>query len=224
MLDVPKRDRAAERREATRREVVAAAWVLAQEQGLAEFTLRDVAARVGMRAPSLYTHFESKHAIYDAMFGQAWTDYERVAQAELTDLPQDPRAVVRRAGRVFFDFAVANPARHQLMSQRTIPGFVPSPESYAPAVRVLERGRQLFAECGISDSTDFDIWVALLGGLVNQQLANDPGGTRWSDLLDRAMDMWADGVGLPPEPATQSRQTPDPSGPRPRTPAPRSTS
>ena len=34
-----------------------------------------------MRAPSLYTHFASKHAIYDAMFGQAWSEFERVALA-----------------------------------------------------------------------------------------------------------------------------------------------
>jgi AcrR family transcriptional regulator len=93
-----------------------------------------------MRAPSLYTHFESKHAIYDAMFGQAWSDYEQVALAEFANLPQAPRAAVRRGSRVFFDFAVANPARHQLMNQRTIPGFEPSAESYAPAVRVLQLG------------------------------------------------------------------------------------
>ena len=40
-----------------------------------------------MRAPSLYTHFESKNAIYDAMFGQAWRDYEQVAVAELGRTP-----------------------------------------------------------------------------------------------------------------------------------------
>ena len=57
MLVIPKRDRVAERREATRGEIIEAAWQLAQEQGLAEFTLRDLAETVGMRAPSLYTHF-----------------------------------------------------------------------------------------------------------------------------------------------------------------------
>ncbi len=223
MLGKPRRDRAAERREATRREIVDVAWVLAQEQGLAEFTLRDVAERVGMRAPSLYTHFESKHAIYDAMFGQAWTDYEQVDLAELADLPQAPRAALRRGARTFFDFAVANPARHQLMNQRTIPGFEPTPESYAPAVRVLEQGRQLFRDRGISDGADYDIWVAMIAGLIDQQLANDPGGTRWSALLDRAIDIWADGVGLPPDPPAQSRRTNQQQGPRRRTPATRST-
>ncbi len=207
MLVAPKRDRVAERRESTRQEIVAAAWVLAQQQGLAEFTLRDVAERVGMRAPSLYTHFASKHAIYDAMFGQAWTDFEQVELAELADLPNAPRAAVRRAARVFFDFAVANPARHQLMNQRTIPGFEPTPESYAPAVRVLDHGRQLFGALGLSDGADYDIWIALIGGLINQQVANDPGGERWSAMLDRAVEIWADGVGLPTDPPT-TRSTP----------------
>ena len=163
-----------------------------------------------MPAPSLYTHFQSKHAIYDAMFGQAWTDYERVALADLADQPAAPRDAVRRIGRVFLDFAVANPARHQLMNQRTIPGFVPSPESYAPSVRVVERGRQLLRDLGVNDSADYDIWVALIGGLVNQQLANDPGGTRWSALLDRAVDVWADGVGLPSPGRAKHEDSPPP--------------
>src|SRR4029450_840261 len=175
MFVAPKRDRAAERREATRMEILDAAWELAQEQGLAEFTLRDLAERGGMRAPSLYTHFASKNAIYDAMFGQAWSDFERVARAEFAELPQAPRAALRRAARVFFDYAVANPARHQLMNQRPIPGFVPSADSYAPAVRVLELGRQLFRNVGVTESSDFDIFTAMIAGLISQQLANDPG-------------------------------------------------
>jgi len=224
MLDLPKRNRVAERREATRGEILEAAWELAQQQGLAEFTLRDLAERVGMRAPSLYSHFESKNAIYDAMFGQAWSDFEKVALAELTELPKAPRAAIRRVARVFFDFAVANPARHQLMNQRTIPGFVPSAESYAPAVRVLELGEQVFRSLGLTDPSDNDIWDAMLVGMVNQQLANDPGGTRWSAVLDRAMDIWADGVGLPPDPPARNRRATQPQGPRRRTPATRSTS
>ena len=222
MLETPKRDRVAERREATRGEILEAAWELAQEKGLAEFTLRDIAERVGMRAPSLYTHFASKHAIYDAMFGQAWSEYEQVALTELADLPEAPRAAIRRSARVFFDFAVAIPARHQLMNQRTIPGFEPSPESYASAVRVLELGRQIFHQHGIADPGVFDIWVAMIAGMINQQLANDPGGTRWSALLDRAVDIWADGIGLPPDQPRQNRRTPSQQARRRQSPATRS--
>jgi AcrR family transcriptional regulator len=224
MLDLPKRDRIAERREATRGEILQAAWELAQEQGLAQFTLRDLAERVGMRAPSLYSHFPSKHAIYDAMFGQAWSEFEQVALAELPELPQAPRAALRRIARVFFDFAVANPVRHQLMNQRTIPGFEPSADSYAPSVRVWELGEQVVRSLGLTDQSDNDIWDAMIVGMINQQLANDPGGTRWSALLDRAIDIWADGVGLPPDPPAHNRRTDEPDGPRLRTSATRSSS
>lgn len=228
MLVMPKRDRLAERREATRAEILEAAWQLAQEKGLVEFTLRDLAERVGMRAPSLYTHFASKSAIYDAMFGQAWSDYEQVALAELAELwaklSQNPRAAIRRAARVFFDFAVANPARHQLMNQRTIPGFEPSAESYAPAVRVYELGKRIVHDLGVTDASDFDIFTAIVAGLINQQIANDPGGTRWSALLDRTIDLWADGLGLPPHPPAQNRRSTQRRRARRQSPAARSTS
>lgn len=201
MLETPNRDRTAERREATRREILDAAWAVAGEVGLAQLTLRDVAERVGMRAPSLYSHFASKHAIYDAMFGQAWAAYEEQERKFLETLPPHPRTAAKLLARHFFDYAVADLARNQLLNQRTIPGFEPTPESYAPAVRVLELGRATLASLGVTDRGDFDIWIALIGGLADQQLANDPGGDRFARLLDRALDMWADAVGLPPEPS-----------------------
>ena len=41
--------------------------------------------------------------------------------------------------------------------------------------------------------------TAIIGGLVDQQLANDPGGDRWGRLVDRVVDMLADNLGLPPD-------------------------
>jgi AcrR family transcriptional regulator len=201
MLGTPTRDRKAERREATRREILAAAWDIAREVGLNQLTLRDVAARVGMRAPSLYSHFDSKLAIYDAMFGQAWSDYE----ATLTDLeagmPDHPRAAIQHISRHFFDYAVADLPRYQLMNERIIPGFEPSAESYAPSLRVLANGRANVTALGDVSADDFLIWLSMLGGLINQHFANDPGGDRSSRVLPRAIEMWADGVGLPSAPS-----------------------
>ncbi len=171
---------------------------MAGEQGIAQLTLREVATRIGMRAPSLYTHFNSKNAIYDAMFADAWTEFLSVAQAS-DDTSLGPRATLRQSAHVFFDFAVANLARHQLMNQRTIPGFEPSAEAYAPAVRVLEDFRALLARFGVTRQEDGDLCIALIGGLVDSQLANDPGGDRWGRLVDRVVDMLADNLGLPPE-------------------------
>lgn len=196
MLEMPLRDRQSERHKATRAEILAAAWEIARERGLAELTLRDVATHVGMRAPSLYSYFPSKMAIYDAMFGQAWSDYVTAVDEAEPRLPSAPRDALKAIARQFFDFSVADLARHQLMNQRVIPGFVPSPASYAPAVEVLERGRAHLARLGVEGAEKLDLFTALLGGLVNAQQANDPGGDRWSRLVDDAMDMFADHVGL----------------------------
>jgi hypothetical protein len=76
----------------------------------------------------------------------------------------------------------------------------------------------------VTDPADSDLFTAMIDGLINQQLANDPGGTRWSALLDRAVDVWADGVGLPPDPQAQGQRTTHPPGPPRRTTATRSTS
>jgi AcrR family transcriptional regulator len=196
MLGTPIRDRAAERRAATRQEILDAAWEVAREQGLAQVTLRVVAERVGMRAPSLYSHFESKDAIYDAMFADAWTECLQVMQGCATRTPRTARGALRLYARTFFDFAVGDLARHQLMNQRTIPGFVPTAEAYAPAVEVLEMLHAALDKLGVTRQEDVDLYVALIGGLIDAQLANDPGGNRWGRLLNRTIDMYADNVGI----------------------------
>jgi AcrR family transcriptional regulator len=199
VLGRPSRDRKTERRTETRREIIDAAWQLAAEKGLAQLTLRDVAELVGMRAPSLYTHFASKNAIYDAMFGDAWTRYHEHAQAAAAHEPVTSRAALRYWARVFFDFAVEFPARHQLMNLRTLPGFTPGPESYAPSVAVMTDFVARMTRHGAGRQDDVDLFVGIVSGMIDAQLANDPGGDRWSRLLDRAIDMFADDVGITDE-------------------------
>lgn len=199
MLGTPSRDRVAERREATRQEILDAAWHVAREKGLAQLTLKDVADLVGMRPPSLYSHFASKTAIYDAMFADAWAEYHALLTRAIAALPDTPRARLHELGRIFFDFAAADIARHQLMNQSILPGFEPTPEAYAPSVRTMELFVELMTGMGLTDTADIDLATSVITGLVNQQLANDPGGDRFSRLLGRAIDMYADHVGLPQE-------------------------
>lgn len=198
-LGKPNRDRRTERRAAVRAEILEAAWAVAAEKGLAGLTLRDVATRIGMQPPSLYSHFASKNAIYDAMFGQAWSDYDEADRAATERPPASPRERVLQRCLVFFDFAVADLGRTQLMNQRIIPGFEPSAEAFAPSVRTVDRAVADLAELGVTDRGDIEILFSIIGGLADQQLANDPGGDSRRKLLERAVDMWADGVGLPPE-------------------------
>jgi AcrR family transcriptional regulator len=184
------RDRRAERREATRAEILETAWELARQHGLAGLVLRDVATRVGMRPPSLYWYFDSKHSVYDAMFAEG----NRALLARLTAQrwPSQPRAMLRTMARLFVTFSVEDPARAQLLFQRTIPDFEPSPESFALAEQVFATGKTLLTSVGLANAQLFDLWTALVAGLAGQQLANDPTGERWIRLIDKAAEMFAD--------------------------------
>ena len=198
-LDGKAPDRRTARREATKAEILDAAWELVREQGLAALSLRDLGARVGMRAPSLYPYFDSKHAIYDAMFAQGMRAAREVVDA--IDEGGDTRTVFTEGARRMVEFATSDPARAQLLFQRTIPGFEPSPESYAVALDLQTFMQSVFAEHGIDDPDALDLYTALVSGIINQQLANDPGGDRWIRLVDRVIDMYLDQV------APQARRT-----------------
>ena len=206
MVGVPNRNRQTERREATRREILTTAWQIAHESGLISVTLREIAARIGMQPPSLYSHFASKNAIYDAMFGQAWREFLAVLETEAASFPADPRGRLLAGASTYFDFAVSDLERHQLMDMPMLPDFAPSEEAYRPAVECYEIMRSNLAEIGIRDQADLDMYTALLGGLVNQQLANDPKGDRWRVLLPRALTLFADDLGLPAQPRTPRRK------------------
>jgi AcrR family transcriptional regulator len=194
----PNAVRKIERRAATRDRIIAAAWDLARDRGLTGFALRDVGARVGMRAPSLYEYFSGKNDLYDAMYAQGWSEYH--AQVDATRFPprSRPRARAHAMARCFVSFAVADPTRFSLLNQRVVPGFEPSEESWSRALEDFARFRDEVAAMGVGDvDAALDLLTALLAGLLSQQLANDPGGERWTRRTKEVVDMWLDHYEVP---------------------------
>ena len=190
MIGTAKRDRRAERRESTTSEILAAAWELAGTQGLAGLSLRELADKIGMRPPSLYWYFDSKNAIYDAMFLQG--NRQLLARMAEVDWPSDAKSILRVCARGFVEFCIEDSPRFQLLFQRTIPGFEPSPEAYAVAVEVVEQMRARLAAAALTDPAAFDMLTALVSGIAAQQIANEPGGDRWVRLIDEMIDLYAD--------------------------------
>jgi AcrR family transcriptional regulator len=186
MAGKPAVGRRRDRHEAAKDEILKAAWGLARSQGLAGFSLRDLAAAVGMRHQSLYTYFPSKQAIYDAMYAQGMGAL--VDTRARLDLPGDPVRALRQAARAFLAFCVEDPVRYQLLFERVVPDFQPSAASMELSARAVGYLEAWLGAAGLTDPADVDFWRALLTGLAGQQLANDPGGGRWIRLADRAID------------------------------------
>jgi AcrR family transcriptional regulator len=171
----------------TRSEILAAAWELARRDGVAALSLRDLAASVGMRAPSLYHYFPSKNALYDAMYAQGiQQSADRMAQSPPG---RDASETLRNMAHTFVDNAVSDPVRYELVFHRPIPGFEPSPQHVEIGLVSLGRVRQAAAAAGVTTDRDFDLFMATTRGLVTLQIANEPGGDRWVRLVDDAVDM-----------------------------------
>ena len=180
----------ATRRAQRRDQILAAAWNIAAEFGLGAVSLHEVARRVGIRQPSLYGYVASKLDLYDAMYGQAYE--QLLARLDATPPKGTAREQLLRVSRVVLDFVVEDPPRQQLMFQRTIPGFDPSPVSYALARRLVDRCAGLLSALGADSPAHVDVYTALVGGLGAQQVANDPGGDRFTRHLEALLEVFLD--------------------------------
>lgn len=181
--------RVLERREETRRRLVEAAWELAERDGLAALSLRDLAAELGMRAPSLYTYVDGKAAIYDAMFAEGYRELDEATAAIAID-PGDLHGTLTRTVTAFLRFCQASRPRYQLLFTAALPDWQPSPAAYAASVASYERMVDRLAALGITGEDALDLLTALTAGLAAQQLANDPDGDRWVRLVPRAVSMF----------------------------------
>jgi AcrR family transcriptional regulator len=192
-------DRRRVRHDAKRARIVAEAWALANRDGLAAISLRDLADRVDLRQPSLYAYFDSKLALYDAMFVDAFQHLlETAAEHPPSD---DPREALVEFVELCVRFAAEDPVRHQLMFQRTIPGFKPSPESRELVFAFREIGRLRLTAVGVADMPTADIFTGIVAGFTNQQVFNDPNGDRWLRQTRRVVEMFLAGI----EPQSSSR-------------------
>lgn len=181
------------RHQVTKARILREAWKLARRHGVGGVTLGDLATRVGLRQPSLYTYFESKSALYDAMFAQSNQElWDAVATRAY---PDDSREAIKEMTTALVTFYSADAARAQLLFQRPVPGYKPSREAYAPVGRFFEWARDgLLAATGVIRDGDIDIYVALVRGLSDQQVTNDPGGDRWLRQVDEVIDMFLDHI------------------------------
>src|SRR5215204_6466062 len=168
-------------RDEVRRAILDAARDVMREQGVAALSLREVARRVSMQAPSLYPYFPSKMALYDALFLMAVR-----LRAEYRDRDDAGRAGFwdRLEGRFesYFRFAQENPDLYQLAYERPVPGFVPSAESLEEAFRAPAGLEQMLDDAVAAGEVMLDIPVAqardlligMIHGLTAHHMANEP--------------------------------------------------
>ncbi|MGZ0151731.1 TetR/AcrR family transcriptional regulator [Kribbella sp. WER1] len=196
-------DRRLRRRQETIAEILDVAIELMGSEGVAALSLSAVARRLGMQPPSLYQYFPSKMAIYDALFQRGAELFlaaqrEAIAAAETDDVVE-----LHLIGTTAFArWSMQNPVYSQLLFWRTIPGFEPSPEAFAPAQQALAEVQaqlQAGADAGrlhpdAASEQGLAVFTSVTAGVLSQQLANEPDAPfdegRFSRLLPVVLEMF----------------------------------
>ncbi len=81
------------------REIVTAAREVLESEGLAALTMRNVAARLGIRAPSLYKHFPDKDALEAAIISDGFVEMAEEFEEAGTTAPRRWSTWRRPTGR-----------------------------------------------------------------------------------------------------------------------------
>ncbi|MDX6279088.1 MAG: hypothetical protein QOH03_159 [Kribbellaceae bacterium] len=193
-------DRRSRRRQQTIDEILDVSVALMETEGVAALSLSAVARRLGMQPPSLYQYFPSKLAIYDALFqrgAEQVRDAQRTARAAA-----EPEDRLEAGMTAFSRWCMANQVLSQLLFWRTVPGFEPSPEAFAPAVEGLADVRSFFqqeVEAGrlhpaAAGEEGIALFTAMTAGVLSQQMANEPQATfedgRFMKLMPIVLEMF----------------------------------
>jgi AcrR family transcriptional regulator len=154
-----------------REDILAAAAELIEETGTAHaVTLREVARRIGIAAPSIYEHFPSREAIVDAVIDAAFTALGEAA-TKATASAGDPAARMRSAAAAYLAFAEQRPNQYRLLFTYGRPVHEPSQTFTGVRGAAFNYWTSLLADCvaagqSTSDDTHRDailMWIALHG-------------------------------------------------------------
>lgn len=103
------------------REIVATARTILEEGGADALSLRTLAARMGIRAPSLYNHFPDKASLEAALIASGLVELALVLETASRE-QADPRASVARAYR---SYALRHPHLYRLITGGPLPPELP---------------------------------------------------------------------------------------------------
>ncbi|MBY0466489.1 MAG: TetR/AcrR family transcriptional regulator [Burkholderiales bacterium] len=153
-------------------DLIAECTRLIAQDGLKALSLRKLAERVGIKAPSIYEYFESKEALLDAARHQAMAELGRALVAR-TPAGGTPRAQLMAAAMGYVHFAQDQPSLFALLfmempSRRQGLADAPSPQSPYAHLLMLAQAF-LGADSRDAESLSFGIWSLVHGVAVLRQ-------------------------------------------------------
>ncbi|ASG23479.1 TetR family transcriptional regulator [Nitrospirillum viridazoti] len=173
-----------------RAEIIAAALELLHEVGPGGTTTTAIARRIGMAQGSLFRHFPTKRAMWEALLDSL---SHRIAPPiqEALNGAGSPMARLRQVMHTWLDLAESIPALSSLVFSREV--LADSPDMRSLLAERLQRPHRIYcalihegiAAGEVSPDTDVERVGWILSGMKHSLVM------RWT-LLDRTLDMHAD--------------------------------
>lgn len=164
----------------TRERILEATTELLAERGLEETSTRAICEAAGITAPTLYHHFGTKDALFEAVVAEGLARFLKGKRGAISG--DEPVENVRRGFDQYVAFAVSNPSLYAVIFDRANAEKLPkgAEEAYGMLTHLLsetekERGLRVGTELAAQA-----VWAAAHG--VSSLLVSRPG-FGWDDAL-----------------------------------------
>jgi AcrR family transcriptional regulator len=115
--------------------ILEAALQILDQRGIDGLTVRGIATEAGIAPMGIYSRFEGKTGIYEALWIEG---FDRLAAHMERVVPSDdPLADMLVSGRLYREFALTNVAHYRLMFMRRASDYTPSADASIAAARPL---------------------------------------------------------------------------------------
>jgi AcrR family transcriptional regulator len=118
--------------------IVQTARELIEQDGVEQLSLARVAGKLGIKAPSLYRHVDSKSALLQAVNTLTFEEMFQAYQAALRQAGPDPRACMLAIARAHRAYAQAHPETYVLAYTATAPEDRTDPAALEQAALPLQ--------------------------------------------------------------------------------------
>ena len=117
------KERRAREKEELRGKILDAARGLFVERGFEAVTMRQIAQAIEYSPTAIYLHFEDKEALFDCLVEESFERFGAGLHEQFESTRQDdPVALVRKMGRAYVEFGVANPSVYEFAFLLRRPG------------------------------------------------------------------------------------------------------
>lgn len=186
-------------RDALRRAILDAAREAFARDGYEGVSMRQLADKVGCSHGNLYLHFKDKEALFDCLVDESFERFDdSLREVRRSAKTEDPVKLLRRLGRAYVDFAVANPNVYEFAFLLRRPGQAQKPHvSYERLQGLVKRciDEKRFRRTDV-DTASQSLWAAAHG--IASLLVLRPK-FAWADrekLIGQVIDASVDGLAI----------------------------